>query len=73
MNKFFQLHDYSENMKARIINFSLKGKEDNWWEYVNNVRGIQEQQLTWMSSRDFSGRSIYLKDTIMSGKMNSIS
>jgi len=40
MNKFFQLHDYSENMKVRITTFSLKGKADIWWEDVKNVRGI---------------------------------
>jgi len=26
MRKFFKLHDYSENMKARVATFSLKGK-----------------------------------------------
>jgi len=25
MNKFFELHDYTENMKSRIVIFSLKG------------------------------------------------
>ncbi|MCY6524866.1 hypothetical protein, partial [Actinobacillus pleuropneumoniae] len=28
MRKFFILHDYLENMKARITLFSRKGKED---------------------------------------------
>lgn len=27
MNNFFRIHDYSENMNARIATFSLKGKE----------------------------------------------
>jgi len=27
MRKFFWLHDYSKNMKARVATFSLKGKE----------------------------------------------
>ena len=26
MNKFFRVHDYSEKMKGKIANFSLKGK-----------------------------------------------
>jgi len=26
MKKFFMLHDYSKNMKARVATFSLKGK-----------------------------------------------
>ena len=28
MNKFFELHEYTENMKAIIIIFTLKGKVD---------------------------------------------
>ena len=47
MNKFFKLHDYSKNMKVSISTFSLKGKESIWWEYVNNFRGIHEEELTW--------------------------
>ena len=40
MNKFFRFHDYLENMKAKIVTFSLKGKEIIWWEDVKNVRDI---------------------------------
>lgn len=32
MNKLFEFHDYTENMKAKIIVFSLKGKTYIWWE-----------------------------------------
>lgn len=34
MKKFFELHDYTENIKARITIFSLKGRVSIWWEYV---------------------------------------
>jgi len=34
MKKFLEMHDYTENMKARITIFSLKGKIDIWWEDV---------------------------------------
>lgn len=30
MNTFFRLHDYSNNMKARITTFNSKGKENIW-------------------------------------------
>ena len=46
MNKFFRLHDYLENMKARISTFSLKGKADIWCGDVKNIRDIYEE-LTW--------------------------
>ena len=47
MNKFFKLHDYSMNMKAWIMTFSLKGKVDILWVDVNNMRGIHEEELNW--------------------------
>jgi len=47
MREFFKLHDYSGNMKARVATFSIKGKEDIWWEDVKNVRCIHEEDLTW--------------------------
>jgi len=34
-------------MKAKITTFSLKRKAYIWWEYVNNVKGIREEELTW--------------------------
>jgi len=47
MNKLFRLHDYLENMKTIIVVFNLKGKLDIWWEDVNNVKVIHEEELTW--------------------------
>jgi len=47
MRKFFRFQDYSENMKARVATFIPKGKADIWWEYVNNVTCIHEEDLTW--------------------------
>lgn len=47
MKNFFRFHDYSENMKARVATFSLKGKINIWWENVKNVKGIHEEDFTW--------------------------
>jgi len=68
MNKFFRLHDYSENMKSKITTLSLKGKTNISWEYVKNVRGVKEEKLTWddferifrkkyLSQRNFDGKA----------------
>lgn len=48
MRKFFRLHDYSENMKARVATFSLKSKVDIWWQDMKNVRCIHEEDFTWI-------------------------
>ena len=34
MKKLFELHNYTDNMKAIVGIFSLKGKADIWWEDV---------------------------------------
>jgi len=34
MSKFFELHNYTDNMKAKVAIFSLKGKTNIWWEDV---------------------------------------
>lgn len=47
MRKFFRLHDYSENMKARVDTFSLKGNVNFWYEDVKNIRHIHEEDLSW--------------------------
>lgn len=47
MKKLFKLHNYSENMKAKISTFNLKGKLYIWLEYVKNVKGIWEEELIW--------------------------
>lgn len=46
MKKYFIIHDYSENMKARFASYNLKGKADIWWEELKNVRAITEEELT---------------------------
>ena len=60
-NKFFILHDYSENMQIRITMFSLKGKLDIWWEDVKNVRDTHEEELTW-SEFEILFRNKYLSE-----------
>lgn len=46
MRKFFRLHEYLENMKAKIATIILKGITDIWWEDVKNVKGMNEDDLT---------------------------
>jgi hypothetical protein len=31
LNKYFRVHDYSENLKARIAIFNMNGKASIWW------------------------------------------
>ena len=47
MRKFFELHDYTNNMKAKITIFNLKGKTYIWWEDAMWVREIKTNDLNW--------------------------
>lgn len=47
MKKIFRIHNYSENMKAKISTYSFKGKVDMWCEDSKDVKGIAEDNLTW--------------------------
>jgi len=46
MKKYFRTHDYFENIKSRVYIFSLKGKDDIWWEDLRNVKDIREKELS---------------------------
>jgi hypothetical protein len=47
LKKYFRIHDYSENLKARIAIFNLNGKASIWWEDLRNVKGVHEKELSW--------------------------
>jgi hypothetical protein len=47
LKKYFTIHDFSENMKARVATFNLNGKASIWWEDLKNVKGVHEEDLSW--------------------------
>ena len=47
LKKYFRVHDFSENMKARVATFNLNGKASILWEYLKNVKGVREEDLSW--------------------------
>ena len=47
MNKYFQLYDYNGKLKAQLAIYQLREKATLWWEEVKNVRGIEDQDVTW--------------------------
>ena len=67
MNKLFELHEYTDNVKAKISIFSLKGKVNIQWEYVKQVRDIRIDDL---SQREFKRifRKKYLSETYYDSK-----
>ena len=47
LKKYFKFHDYSKNLKSQIAIFNLNGKASIWWEYLRNVKGFHEKELSW--------------------------
>ena len=47
INKYFQLYEYDQNLKARLAIFQLQGKATLWWEEIKIVKGVSEQSITW--------------------------
>ena len=47
MRKYFQVQDYSRNMKARVAIFNFTGKTSIWWEHFRKVRKINERKIVW--------------------------
>ena len=47
MRKYFQVQDYSRNMKERVAIFNLNGRESIWWEHLRQVKKIKERRIVW--------------------------
>ena len=47
IKKYFQVHDYSRNMKERVSIFNLNGRASIWWEHFKQVKRISERRLKW--------------------------
>ena len=47
IKKYFQIYNYSSNMKARMEVYKLKGKINIWWKDLNISHGLKEKNLEW--------------------------
>ena len=45
--KFFQVHDYSRNMKVRIAIFNLNGRSSIWWYHCKQVKKNDGKMIVW--------------------------
>jgi hypothetical protein len=46
MRKYFQLHDYSSNEKAKIATYHLQGKEYMWWVWLKQFKHLDEKRIS---------------------------
>ena len=45
MRKYFQIYNYSNQLKARMAIYNLSGKADIWWQDLKRVKGIKEREV----------------------------
>ena len=45
MRKYFQIYNYSNQLKERMAIYNLFGKADIWWQDLKRVKGIKEKEV----------------------------
>jgi hypothetical protein len=43
IKKYFQIYNYSNNMKVRMAIYNLKGKGNIWWQDLKLAKGLKEK------------------------------
>jgi len=47
MGKYFQIYEYTDKPKARLVVYQLRGKATLCCKEIKTVRKIDEEQVTW--------------------------
>jgi hypothetical protein len=66
--RYFQLHNYSSNLEARITTYHLQGKVAMWWDQLNKVENINESRITWKQFKKYFQKE-YLSEYFHEKKM----
>ena len=53
MKKYFQICNYSNQLKARMAIYNLMGKDDIWWKDLKRVKGIREKNINWSTFKKY--------------------
>jgi hypothetical protein len=53
LKRYFQFHNYSSNLEARISTYNLHGKDVMWWDQLKKVENINENRITWKKFKKY--------------------
>jgi hypothetical protein len=53
IKKYFQIYNYSNNMKVIMAIYNLKGKANIWWQDLKLAKGLKEKQLEWSNFKKY--------------------
>ena len=59
MKKYFQIYNYSNQLKARMDIYNLSGKADIWWQDLKRVKGIKYKNVNWSTFKRYFKNNIY--------------
>jgi hypothetical protein len=68
LRRYFQLHNYSSNLEARISTYHLHGKVAMWWDQLKQVEHINENRITWKQFKKYFQKE-YLSEHFYDKKM----
>ena len=68
IKKYFQIYNYSSNMKVRMAVYNLKGKACIWWQDLKISHGLEEKNLEWakfkrLFKKQYLSKSYYERKT----------
>ena len=53
MRKYFQVQDYSRNMKARVAIFNLTRRASIFWEHHRQVKNVNDRRIVWKQFKKY--------------------
>ena len=53
IKKYFQIYNYSNNMKVRMAIYNLKGKASIWWQDMKLAKGLKDKQTEWLDFKKY--------------------
>jgi hypothetical protein len=68
LRRYFQLHNYSSNLEARISTYHLHGKAAMWWDQLKQVEHVNESRITWKQFKKYFQKE-YLSEHLYDKKM----
>ena len=51
MSKYFQVHNYSSEMKAHLVIYKLNGKVARWWRDLKHTKKDELWEIHWDTFR----------------------
>jgi len=67
MHKYFQIYNYSGELKAKMAIYNLVGKVDIWWQDIKRVKCLRERRVSWKTFKMLSKKQ-YLSEQYFEGK-----